>query len=127
MAIRWTCKPRLLLSSLCPEINSPLNFSSAYEGEFFRALCRLYHRLDQGDAQLALLEFQNAVNRAAGGGGDSVLEQSRMVPGFKDDLSGTHRGLCCQKGRDVSGKTHLNSGLRQGFQDDVNIGGAAGR
>jgi len=53
------------------------------EQQFFCPVRGFHHRLDEGDAQLALFQFENPVNGAAGGRGHRVLQQGRMVAGLQ--------------------------------------------
>ncbi len=49
------------------------------EEQFLGALRGLDHGLDQGDAQAAFFQFEDAIHGAARRGGDGVLQQRGMI------------------------------------------------
>ena len=62
-------------------------------GQFLGPLRGAHYGFDEGNAQAALFEFENAVDGAAGGGGYGVFEQGGMVAGFEHHLGGAKGGL----------------------------------
>ena len=93
-------------------------------GEFAGALGGALDGLDEGDAQAAFFELEDAVDGAAGGGGDFVLEQGGVGAGFEHHLGGAVGGLGGEQGGDVAGQADVDAGFGEGFDDDVEEGGA---
>src|ERR1700757_1974930 len=60
-----------------------------FEEQFSRALRSLHHSFNQRDAQFPFFQFEDAVNRAAGGGGDGIFQQRGMVAGFQHYAGGS--------------------------------------
>src|SRR6516225_163459 len=111
--------------------SAPLGFSSVgikslLEEEFSGAAGGLDHGLNKGNPKLAFFKLQNTVNGTAGGRGDRVFEQRRMVAGFEHHAGSALHGLCGEKRRDVAGETDLHTGFGQRFENDVGKGGSAG-
>ena len=59
-------------------------------GQFFGAEGGSLDGLDEGDAEAAFFELEDAVHGAAGGGGDLIFEQGGMIAGLK------HHAGCCR-------------------------------
>src|SRR6516225_4378489 len=97
------------------------------EGEFLGALSGFDHRFDQSDPQFAFFELEDSIDGAAGGSGDGVFEQRRMVPGFKHNGGGAEGGLGGEQSGDVAGQADLHSRLGKRFENNVDVGRAAGR
>src|SRR5258708_40236337 len=55
-----------------------------------------------------------------------MLEQGGVVSGFEHNLGGTHGGLRGEQRGNVARQSNLHSGLGQGFENDVDVGGTAG-
>src|SRR5215469_4346948 len=100
--------------------------SALPEGEFLRPLRGFDYRLNEGDAQFSFFQFEDAVDGAAGGSGDGVFEQRRVVAGFEDDGGGAEGGLGSKQRGNVAGQADLDTGFGQRFQDDIDEGGSAG-
>ena len=93
-------------------------------GELAGAFGGALDGLDEGDAQAAFFELEDAVDGAAGGGGDFVLEQRGVRAGFEDHLGGAVGGLRGEQRGDVAGEADVDAGFGEGFDDDVEEGGA---
>src|SRR5207253_10510619 len=65
--------------------------------EFAGAAGGFDYGFDERDAELAFFEFQNAVDRAAGGRGHGVLQPRRVIAGFKYHAGGAFHGLCSKQ------------------------------
>src|SRR3989442_473662 len=70
-----------------------LNRRLLLEHQLLRPLGRLHDGLDQGHAQLPLLQLEDAVDGAARRRGDGILEQGRVITGFERDLGGAEQRL----------------------------------
>ena len=75
---------------------------------------------------MAFFELENAVNGAAGRGGDGVLQQCGVVASFEDHTGGAFHSLCGQQRGYIARQTDFNSGFGERFKNDVSEGGAAG-
>jgi hypothetical protein len=93
-------------------------------GEFFGALGGAFDGFDEGDAEAAFFEFEDAVDGAAGRGGDLVFEQGGVVAGFEDHFGGAESGLGGEQGGDVAGQADVDAGFGEGLDDDVEEGWA---
>ena len=80
-------------------------------GQFLGSLCGFYYGFNQRDSELAFFEFHDAVDSAAGGGGDGVFEKSGMIASFKHDGGRAERGLGGEQSRDIAGQANLHTGF----------------
>src|SRR5260221_698670 len=100
--------------------------NSLLKQQFAGAAGGFDHGLDQGDTELALFQFQNAVDGATGGSGDRVLQLRGMLSGFQHHAGGAFHGLRGQQSSDIARQANLYAGFGQRFENDVGEGRTAG-
>ena len=93
-------------------------------GELFGALRGTFYGLDERDTQTAFFKLQDSVNGTAGGGGDLIFEQGRVVAGLKHHAGGAEGGLRGEEGGDITRETDVDASLCEGLNDDVEEGRA---
>ncbi len=67
-----------------------------FKEEFSGTLRGFHYGLDEGDAQLPFLEFQDAVDGAAGRSSDRVFQKRGVIAGFQDNAGGPFHSLRSQ-------------------------------
>ena len=82
-----------------------------FEEKFPGALRSFHYGLDEGNAELAFLEFHNAVDGAPRGSGDGIFEQGRVIAGFEDHAGGTFHCLRGEKSGDIAGQADFDAGF----------------
>ncbi len=101
--------------------------TSALNEKLFRTLGGLHDSFDQRDAQLAVFEFENAVNRAACGRRDGLLEKRGMIAGFEHHARRSKNSLRREQCRHIARQSDFHPGFRQRFKNDVDVRRSARR